>query len=201
MTGTELWGAFERDPRVPQFAHLRASDADREVIRRVLVDAYAEGRLDRGEFDDRCDDLIAAKTLGTLPALVADLVPPAHVPAVMSAMSGRTATDLRRQAEESYRQRLRRAKETFVWVSLLCWVVWLAIWLGTGADFPWPWFVMLGTGLRAARVRWDHEAIVERQEQKLRRRLDKRLARAAMPPPPPPPPGGYPPPPSPGQRW
>ncbi|MEO5852081.1 MAG: hypothetical protein ABIQ15_06170 [Nocardioides sp.] len=62
MSASDLWGEFTRDPRSADHAHLRAADADREIVQRVLADAYADGRLDRLE-------------LGELPDLVSDLVP------------------------------------------------------------------------------------------------------------------------------
>ena len=52
MTGAgDVWSAFTRDPRLTEHAALRASDADREVVHQVLTEAYADGRLDRDEFD------------------------------------------------------------------------------------------------------------------------------------------------------
>ena len=52
-TPSELWSGFALDPRDPAHAGLRASDADRERIQRVLADAFADGRLDREEHDER----------------------------------------------------------------------------------------------------------------------------------------------------
>jgi len=52
---------------------LRASDADRERYAEVLRDGYAEGRLDRGEYDGRIDSLYRARTFGELEPLIADL--------------------------------------------------------------------------------------------------------------------------------
>ena len=54
---------------------MRASDADRDIVLRTLADAYAEGRLDRSEYDERADVVTAAKTLGELPGVLDDLVP------------------------------------------------------------------------------------------------------------------------------
>lgn len=54
---------------------MRASDADRDIVLRTLADAYAEGRLDRSEYDERADAVTAAKTLGELPVVLDDLVP------------------------------------------------------------------------------------------------------------------------------
>ena len=47
------WASFQHDPRDPAVAPLRASDADRDVVHGVLTDAFADGRLDRDEYDER----------------------------------------------------------------------------------------------------------------------------------------------------
>lgn len=44
---SDAWGCFTRDPRRLEHASLRASDADREVVHRVLAESYADGRLDQ----------------------------------------------------------------------------------------------------------------------------------------------------------
>ena len=54
---------------------MRASDADRDIVLRTLADAYAEGRLDPVEYDERADAVTSAKTLGELPVVLGDLVP------------------------------------------------------------------------------------------------------------------------------
>ena len=70
-----MWREFAHDPRSPEFAPMRASDADRDIVLRTLGEAYAEGRLDRLEYDERADAVHAAKTLGELPGVLDDLVP------------------------------------------------------------------------------------------------------------------------------
>src|SRR5215831_14916061 len=55
------------DPRI------RASDADRERTVTLLREHHAEGRLTPEEFHDRLDRAFAAKTIGELDALLADL--------------------------------------------------------------------------------------------------------------------------------
>ena len=71
----DLWASFQHDPRDPAVAPLRASDADRDVVHGVLAEAFADGRLDREEYDERSAAVLAARTLGELPPLVSDLVP------------------------------------------------------------------------------------------------------------------------------
>jgi Domain of unknown function (DUF1707)/Cell wall-active antibiotics response 4TMS YvqF len=52
---------------------LRASDADRDRVISVLSDAAADGRLTHEEFSERLSTACAAKTLGELAGLTADL--------------------------------------------------------------------------------------------------------------------------------
>lgn len=52
---------------------MRASDADRDRYATILQKAYAEGRLDRAEYDERLDAVLRAKTYAQLQPLVADL--------------------------------------------------------------------------------------------------------------------------------
>ncbi len=60
---------------------LRASDADRDAVAARLRDAHAEGRLTPEEFDQRLDATFAARTLGDLAPLTADLPAPTSAPA------------------------------------------------------------------------------------------------------------------------
>src|SRR6478609_7241171 len=77
VTGSaDLWSSFSHDPRRSANAGLRASDGDRSVVQQVLTEAYADGRLDREEFDSRTAAAVGARTLGELPPLVSDLVAP-----------------------------------------------------------------------------------------------------------------------------
>ncbi len=59
---------------------LRASDADREQVNEVLNTAYAEGRLTREEYDERTDEVLAAKTFDDLIPITRDLVYTGPVP-------------------------------------------------------------------------------------------------------------------------
>lgn len=55
--------------------HLRCSDAERHSVERILADAYADGRLNREEYDERLDAVWQAKTFGELDPLTRDLLP------------------------------------------------------------------------------------------------------------------------------
>ena len=58
------------DSRVPA---TRASDRDREAVVQRVQDAFAEGRLDDVEFDERMRAALNARTYGELDVLLADL--------------------------------------------------------------------------------------------------------------------------------
>ncbi|WP_312881709.1 DUF1707 and DUF4870 domain-containing protein [Actinomadura alba] len=69
----------------PSAGEMRASNAEREPVIEHLKQAYAEGRLDHGEFDLRVHLAMTAKTRAELAAITRDLVPPvapAHRPDV-----------------------------------------------------------------------------------------------------------------------
>jgi hypothetical protein len=59
---------------------IRIGDAERDAVMVALHDHYAEGRLDRGELDERLDTVLSAKTRGDLRALVRDLPSPTGLP-------------------------------------------------------------------------------------------------------------------------
>ena len=54
---------------------MRASDSDRDKVTDLLHAAYAEGRIDNDEHDERVQAAIRAKTFDDLVPLTADLVP------------------------------------------------------------------------------------------------------------------------------
>src|SRR5215469_6991327 len=55
----------------------RASDRERDAVLQRVQQAFAEGRLDDAEFDERMRATLAAKTNGELDALLTDLPAPA----------------------------------------------------------------------------------------------------------------------------
>ncbi|SFQ22487.1 Cell wall-active antibiotics response 4TMS YvqF [Amycolatopsis arida] len=64
---------------LPDRKQLRASDADREHVARILHQAMGEGRITLAELEERLDAVYSAKTLGELEPVTADL-PDAGVP-------------------------------------------------------------------------------------------------------------------------
>lgn len=159
--GQPFWESFRLDPRLSTNAHLRASDADREIVHALFDDAYADGRLDREEYDARVTALIGTRTLGELPALVSDLVasdpPTSSVPALVP------STELQVRAQAAYRREVREAIGGFLVPSLITVVIWLL----TGAGFFWPGFVLLFTGINVVQTVVRRDAIMERESKRI----------------------------------
>ncbi|MGB0098759.1 MAG: DUF1707 domain-containing protein, partial [Nocardioides sp.] len=72
----EAWPSFSHDPRDPRYGPMRASDHDRIVVQQVLDEAYADGRLDRAEHEERSARAQQVRVLGDLNPLLHDLVAP-----------------------------------------------------------------------------------------------------------------------------
>lgn len=169
MSVPEIWQQFEHDPRAPEYAGLRASDRDRDVVLQVLGEAYAAGRLDLAELDERTDSVHRIRTLGELPELVADLVPQVASRAV--ATTGGTAFE--RKIQAAYDRKRRDALWGFLAASTICWVIWLA----TGQGHPWPAYVMLAAGLNIGQVLIKRQDILESERQRLERLASRRERR------------------------
>jgi hypothetical protein len=76
----------------PSSPGLRASDADRDRVIELLRAAVADGRLDPGEFDERVDAALAARTIDALAPLTADLIAaPGHGGALTLPIAGTPA--------------------------------------------------------------------------------------------------------------
>ncbi len=58
---------------MPSDPKIRASDQDRDRTAALLREHHAAGRLNLEEFNERLDQVYAAKTMGELDALMADL--------------------------------------------------------------------------------------------------------------------------------
>src|SRR5690348_13967136 len=104
----------------------RASDADREATADRLRVAAGEGRLTAEELEERLTDAYAAKTLGELAVVTADL--PAPAPAVV-----RPAPPPELRSWE--RDRIRRRAATCVSATVVATVIWAAS--GARGSF-WP---------------------------------------------------------------
>ena len=168
----EVWASFSHDPRLGANAVLRATDGDRDVVHQVLTDAYADGRLDREEFDSRTAQTAAARTLGELPPLLADLVAPA--PVRSGGVPPASAAVLRQRAVAKYRADRRDAFLGFLAPSFICLVIWFVI--GANAFF-WPGFVIAGTGINVLSMLIRRENIIEENTRRLEKKQAKEQAR------------------------
>jgi hypothetical protein len=148
---------------------MRASDRDRAVVHDVLAAAYAEGRLDREELDERSAEVSAAKTYAQLLPPIRDLT----TDAVPARYTPTPPVDVRRAAERYYRDKVRETFFQFLIPNLICWTIWIL----TGHDyFPWPVFVTIPTLLRFLQVAGNKGGMIEARVEKLQRREAKALA-------------------------
>lgn len=153
-------GALQRDQRtgadVSEQDHLRVGHAEREAVVRQLNEAFSEGRLDIGELEERVSQAYAAKTLGDLRPLTADL--PASSQTPQPSNGGAPASDghqaspgpspVDRSGWVPYAGRWDRG-ETALWrgavvswlsASLVNLMIWAAV-SGSGGHWVYPWWI------------------------------------------------------------
>jgi hypothetical protein len=164
-----IWRRFEHDPRNPAYATMRASDRDRAIVQDLLTEAYADGRLDREEFDERAAQVTTAKTYADLVPPISDLTADATVPARVTTSS---EVDVRRSARLYYGEKVRDAFFGLLIPNLICWTIW---YLTGQTHFLWPLFVLIPTGLNFLRVATSRQQIIESRVEKLERRQAKAL--------------------------
>jgi Domain of unknown function (DUF1707) len=95
----------------------RASDRERDVVVQRVQDAFAEGRLDDAEFDERTRAALTARTHADLDALLADLpaAPSAPGPAPAIPGPGRYAVALKSSVRRAGRWRVPERYTTVVY--------------------------------------------------------------------------------------
>lgn len=158
----DAWTAFAHDPRDPAHARLRASDADRFTATHLLAEAYAEGRLDLAEHDERADLARAARLLGDVVPLLDDLVPRLTAPQGRGLVRA-TPAELRTRAEQEWASDRRQALLGFLAPSLICWAVYATVSWGESPaqwQLPWPLIVTVVTFLNVVRVHVSREDII-----------------------------------------
>lgn len=129
--GDEL-GTDDRGVRV------RVSDAERQTIVDLLREQTTAGRLTLAEFEERLDEVYRARTAADLSLVLRELPvePDPPTPAPDTAAS---EVELRRR----YRQRVRNDLAGFAVPNFVC----NFIWFMGGADYWWPGWVLMGTGV------------------------------------------------------
>ena len=169
------WERFSHDPRALPNAPLRASDLDRNVALDALSAAYADGRLDREEYDERAAAVQSTKTLGELLRYLKDLAPDSGATGLVAA----TPAMIQRRAEQAYLRVRQRALSSFLIPSMICWVIWAMSFDNEGLrlDFPWPIFVMLGTGVRLMSVIINRGEILAEQQRRIEKQERRRIER------------------------
>jgi hypothetical protein len=119
---------------------LRAGDADRDDVTAVLREAFAEGRLDQAEFEDRLGRAQIAKTYADLSVLTSDLPPNNEAVPERSTLGQHTGA-VERDATES--RDMKSAWASWLGVGVLVNIIWFATWMGSGpAPYYWPIWVI-----------------------------------------------------------
>ncbi len=124
--------------------NLRASDADRQLVAEQLKAALDEGRLALDEYDDRLQQVYAAKTYADLKVPLADL--PVVAPAARSAVEPAGATAV----TPAHTRGMTRKWVVGMWsgwlsTSLIVTAIWFATWIAGGVDnipYFWPIWVI-----------------------------------------------------------
>jgi Domain of unknown function (DUF1707) len=122
---------------------IRASDADRDQVAATLGDHHAAGRLTLEEFQERLDRAYAAKTLGELSDLMADL-PRTDLSQLRGQPGGYPPLPERR--EPGAVQAPGGSLPTIVRLWLMITVGLFALWLISGASGG-PWFLWIAIPL------------------------------------------------------
>lgn len=154
-----------RDPKI------RASDADRDRTAAALREHMAAGRLTTEEFDERLDKVYAAKTLGDLDDLMADL-PRTDLgqPADVSVHHVGSSPPLPEQRSDRpvqasggrFSPAWRAAWGSWLGITLLFFVIWLVSGASGGLWFLWVPGIMgvllLGRWISGAPAHHEHRS-------------------------------------------
>ena len=136
---------------MPGDPRMRASDADRERTATLLREHHAQGRLTPEEFNDRLDRTFAARTIGELDALLADLPAidlyrlPAHDirPAPPGARRSRGGSALDRPGRGPIVPRGPAMWAAWAAISSALFLAWLGLGLLSGGAAWVPWFLLV----------------------------------------------------------
>jgi hypothetical protein len=167
-----LWSNFSADPRDPSAEKLRASDRDRELVTSLLAECYADGRLDRQEYDERLELVGRAKTLGELPPAVVDLVPQTVARRDDLTFS---SDEMNQRAVRAYEASRREALSSLLVLTVVLSAIWYVV---SGDGFYWPVFVLLVAGANLMRLLVHKQDMIEKE----RRRLEARRRKSIDPP-------------------
>jgi hypothetical protein len=131
---------------VPQYQpHQRFTETDRDKIAGRLRDAFADGRLDQPEFNNRLDKLYEVTTYGELEPLVRDL-PPVRTHSTPAVARSTTPTPKPGEFPERPKQQMHPALGAaggFGSIVVINVVIWGVIGIANGGNFPYFWPVWL----------------------------------------------------------
>jgi hypothetical protein len=158
---------------------MRAADADRERVVGVLQEAFAQGRITVDEFHERSDQAYAAKTLGDLTPLTADLPSqdlaqlntPGYAPGKRFGSGSWTPVTAGRLSVERRRE-LKGIWATWITVTTITTMIWLIMCISaTSLEGFWPiWpigFLGVGATLRTLGInKQDHRSVSGTNEPK-----------------------------------
>jgi hypothetical protein len=172
---------------------LRAADVDRQFVAERLKGALDEGRLDLHEYDERLQNVYAAKTYGDLDKVLSDLpgfTPVGHSQVVPSAADNRYPTAVARAELEGKPLRNMPKWLIGVWSAWLVAVsvnvvIWLLVSLSSGNFvYFWPMWVagpwgalLLATTLTGIMSGDPEKHFERRAEERAQRREDRRHRR------------------------
>lgn len=125
---------------------IRSSDSERDRVAQLLQEHFAQGRLDHEEFTERLGRAYKSKTMDELAQVTSDL-PERDLADVGRAARADTGAGVPAL-------RLRDPALMVPWwlyggVNILCFAIWLIVYLTTGAAYPWflwvlgPWGVVM----------------------------------------------------------
>jgi len=174
VTSPDLWGEFAHDPRSSAYASMRASDADRDVVLRALTEAYADGRLDPDELDERTTAVQTARTLGELPVHLTDLVPAADHISTVPAVRPLSTQQVEAEAVVRWRRSRNDALRMWLFVSTICWTIWLITSFG---GHPWPVYPMLGTAFPLLGTLVQRHDMIESNRRRIIAKHEKTVAK------------------------
>jgi hypothetical protein len=128
-------------------AMMRAGTDDRKRVTDWLQVQYVAGRLSQTELEERIEQALAARTMGDLDALTADL-PPMSTPAAPPSARRESRRERRRRRGRGSKQGFAAHATTYVLVMALL----VTIWLLTSPEHGhfWPVWPMLGWGFGLA---------------------------------------------------
>lgn len=135
-------------------ANIRASDADRDRVATALRENLAVGRLTIEEFDERLDRAFAAKTLGDLDSLMADLPVDLERPGEGGSPAKRSLPGLVEDVPGSHVPAWRGVGRPWLGIALFFFLLWLFSGAAGGPWFLWP-ALFAGVFLLARHARRD----------------------------------------------